>query len=92
MFALVGIGAVAPRAGSLKLPVAAYSLVIAAMVATALAQPRGWTAPVGAVLFAVSDLAVARQRFVTESLANRLVGLPLYDAGQLLIAWSAIRL
>lgn len=89
-FALIGVAGVAPRAGGLKVPVAAYSLVIAVMVATALGQDGGWLAPLGAVLFAASDLAVARQRFVKRSLANRLFGLPTYYAGQLLIAWSAV--
>ena len=45
-----------------------------------------WTAAAGAILFTVSDLAVARQRFVTPAFVNRAVGLPLYYAGQILIA------
>ncbi len=45
-----------------------------------------WTAGTGAVLFTLSDLAVARQRFVTPAFLNRAVGLPLYYAAQLLIA------
>jgi uncharacterized membrane protein YhhN len=45
-----------------------------------------WTAAAGAVLFTLSDLAVARQRFVTQAFLNRAVGLPLYYAGQLLFA------
>ena len=45
-----------------------------------------WTAAVGAVLFTLSDLAVARQRFVTPAFANRAIGLPAYYAGQLLLA------
>jgi hypothetical protein len=40
----------------------------------------------GALLFYLSDLAVARDRFVRPGLANRLVGLPLYYAGQVLLA------
>jgi hypothetical protein len=31
---------------------------------------------------------VARQRFVSEGFGNRLLGLPLYYAGQFLLAWS----
>ena len=42
----------------------------------------------GAVLFFVSDLAVARDKFVGASFVNRAWGLPAYYAGQLLIAWS----
>ncbi len=40
----------------------------------------------GALLFYLSDLAVARHRFVRPAFVNRAVGLPLYYAGQLLIA------
>ncbi|MFO7548270.1 MAG: lysoplasmalogenase [Acidimicrobiia bacterium] len=75
--------------GDLRLPVAAYVVVICTTMAVALAigsvHP---TAAAGAVLFAVSDLAVARQAFVEESFLNRAVGLPLYYAGQVLIALS----
>jgi uncharacterized membrane protein YhhN len=40
----------------------------------------------GAALFFASDLLVARDRFVRPGLANRLVGLPLYYAAQVLLA------
>jgi uncharacterized membrane protein YhhN len=43
---------------------------------------------VGAVLFAASDLFVARERFVKSTAINTSVGLPLYYAAQLLIASS----
>lgn len=89
-FAAIGALVIAPRAGRLAAPVRAYSAIIGAMVALAIGQPAGWLVPAGAVLFAASDLAVARQRFVTESLANRLFGLPTYYAGQLMIAWSTL--
>lgn len=42
----------------------------------------------GAVIFAVSDIFVARNQFVTSSVANRLWGLPLYYAAQLIFALS----
>ena len=41
---------------------------------------------VGAAAFAISDIFVARQRFVMEAPINRQVGLPLYFAAQLLLA------
>ena len=47
-----------------------------------------WTVAAGALLFYVSDLAVARHRFVKAELLNRAIGLPLYYAGQVLIAMS----
>ncbi len=73
-------------------PVVAYIIVISAMVALALGAWGGGV-PVrllpGAVAFYLSDIAVARDRFVVKGFANRLVGLPLYYAGQLLIASCA---
>ena len=41
-----------------------------------------------AVAFFLSDLTVARDRFVAREAVNRLVGLPLYYTGQFAIAWS----
>ena len=40
----------------------------------------------GALAFAISDLAVARERFVTPSFVNGAWGLPLYFAAQLTLA------
>ena len=70
------------------------------MVIAAIAVARGTTidAPhrylflTGAVLFFVSDLAVARDRFIARTFANKAWGLPLYFSGQLLIAWSLVGL
>lgn len=73
-------------------PVIAYAVVISLMGVLAVATAAGaWDAriPAGAGLFIVSDLAVARDNFVSPGFQNRLVGLPLYYAGQLLLAWSA---
>jgi len=42
----------------------------------------------GAVAFYFSDVFVARDRFMKEGFVNRLVGLPMYYAGQFLIAFS----
>ena len=73
-------------------PVVAYVLVISAMVAAAAgavgAGASGWLG-LGAVLFYLSDLFVARQRFVVKASLNRLLGLPLYYGGQLLLAGQA---
>jgi uncharacterized membrane protein YhhN len=43
---------------------------------------------VGAAMFAVSDIFVARDRFVSPSVANKLWGLPLYYGAQLIFALS----
>ncbi len=87
-----------PRLGKMELPVAAYIAVITVMVAGAatLAGERGLhlggrvLALTGAVLFYLSDVFVARQRFVKPEFRNRLIGLPLYYAGQFLIAFSTL--
>lgn len=50
------------------------------------AAPR--TASWGILLFAVFDFFVLRQRFVVAASVNRFIGLPLYYAGQTLLAWS----
>jgi uncharacterized membrane protein YhhN len=42
----------------------------------------------GAVLFYFSDIFVARDRFLKNGFLNRLVGLPMYYAGQFLLAFS----
>ena len=88
----VGVVALArlwPHLGGLRVPVAFYVATIVAMMVGAIGIAR--EAPlftVGASLFFASDLAVARERFVTQSFANKAWGLPAYYAGQLLIAWS----
>ncbi len=72
----------------MKRPVDAYILVISAMVATAFGAWRAGastTMLVGAIAFYLSDLTVARERFVTSTFANRLWGLPLYYGAQLLL-------
>jgi hypothetical protein len=42
----------------------------------------------GALSFYVSDVFVARQRFVKSAFLNRLIGLPLYYGGQFMLAFS----
>lgn len=72
-------------------PVLAYVTVITGMVALAWGAfvhgaPALWMG--AAVLFYLSDLAVARQRFVADDFRNRLLGLPAYYAAQILFAWG----
>jgi uncharacterized membrane protein YhhN len=74
---------------SLKVPVSAYFAVISAMVATACgasAATGDWRLALGAIGFAVSDVTVARERFVVHSPWNGGLGLPLYYASQLVLA------
>lgn len=72
-----------------KLPVRAYVVVILGMciAAAGYAAASGrWAVLAGALLFALSDLAVARDRFVQPGFVNRLWGWPTYFAAQLLLA------
>jgi uncharacterized membrane protein YhhN len=85
-----------PRLGRMRVPVIAYVVAIITMMMAAIAAARGAALPevnrtllvTGAALFFVSDLAVARDKFVGASFINRAWGLPAYYGGQLLIAWS----
>lgn len=74
---------------AMRPPVDAYVVVITLMVALSLgcvaAGGTGWIA-VGAIMFWLSDLSVARDRFVRHELGNRLWGLPLYYGAQLVLA------
>lgn len=76
-----------------KGPVLAYVVVILAMCVVAaghaFAQARGIVL-LGALLFAASDIAVARDRFVRPSPLNHLWGWPTYFAAQLVLAWSVV--
>ena len=82
--------------GRMMVPVVVYLVVITLMLAGAWAVFRvpgleatgRWFILIGALFFYLSDLFVARQRFVTEQYLNRLIGLPLYYIGQFLLAFS----
>jgi uncharacterized membrane protein YhhN len=79
-----------PHLGKRRPSVSAYIIVITVMVwgafSTTLASVLPWTAAVGAMLFYLSDLGVARKRFVNDDPRNRYFSLPLYYAGQILLA------
>jgi len=85
-----------PHLGSMLVPVIAYIIVITAMVIgaftvlgdTALHSTGRLMVLFGAVSFYISDLFVARDRFLKTEFANRILGLPLYYAGQFLLAFS----
>ncbi len=101
-FALVSAGVIAvvmvliarwvfPHAPEMRGPIGAYMLVISAMCVVAIGAGGAgapWMIPVGALMFTASDIAEVRDRFVSNGFVNRLWGLPLYYAAQLIIAWS----
>ncbi|HPU52570.1 MAG TPA: lysoplasmalogenase family protein [Burkholderiaceae bacterium] len=71
--------------------VLAYVAAIAAMCALAVGVSVAsgqWLIAVGALLFAASDLSVARQAFIAPAWLNLAWGLPAYYAAQMLLAWS----
>lgn len=84
-----------PHLGPMLVPVAIYIVVITGMLAAAWAVAAGAATTLGlyvgagATLFYLSDITVARSRFIPGTgFANRAVGLPLYYAAQFLLALS----
>ena len=86
----------------LRLPVRGYVALVSLMAASAIAfgvsatvngtasDPAALAPALGGVLFHLSDLAVARNRFVAPGFANRAWGLPVYYLAQLLIASAVL--
>jgi uncharacterized membrane protein YhhN len=82
--------------GKMRGPVIGYMVVITVMVCAAssvlgaadFSLSGRVMAFSGAVAFYFSDVFVARDRFIKKEFVNRLIGLPMYYAGQFLIAFS----
>ncbi len=77
--------------GTFKILVPLYLVAIGLMLISAWgneAQPAWWWIVSGASLFAISDLFVARNRFVQSHNLNRIIGLPIYYVAQLMLAYS----
>jgi len=99
---VAGIGMLALRylwpyvqknAPKLQYPVLVYVAVISTMVVCAagsVGKGGNLAILIGAVMFYVSDFAVARQRFVGATIGNKLWGTPLYFGAQLVLA-STVR-
>ncbi|MDI6764244.1 MAG: lysoplasmalogenase [Thermodesulfobacteriota bacterium] len=98
---IVGISALIffwlrPHLKSMLIPVLIYIMVITIMASGAWAV--FWKSSfeifgralilTGSLCFYLSDLFVARHRFIKEEYRNRLLGLPLYYAGQFMLAFS----
>ena len=85
-----------PHLGSMVGPVIAYITIISVMVvgAASLAVRQDFSLQArvlvmaGSLLFYVSDLFVARHRFVKKGIFNRYAGLPMYYAAQFMLAFS----
>jgi len=100
-FVLVGISALIflwlrPYLKSMLIPVLLYILVITVMASGAWAVFLKSSFSIsgralllaGSLFFYVSDIFVARDKFIKEEYRNRLLGLPLYYAGQFFLAFS----
>lgn len=77
----------------MRVPVRAYIVVISTMLCLAFGAWRGGGPTLlllGALSFYLSDLSVARDRFVQQDFFNRLWGLPAYYLGQLCLAMSVV--
>jgi uncharacterized membrane protein YhhN len=78
-----------PKLDGLEKPVVLYMAIISTMVAAAVGNVGSLAGPglvLGASLFYLSDVCVARERFVKSEFMNKAIGLPTYYAGQVLIA------
>ena len=86
-----------PHLGAMKIPVLLYVIVISVMFCGAVSVFGNpgldlWGrifVIIGAAFFYISDIFVARDRFLKQEFTNRLFGLPLYYLGQFLFAFSA---
>lgn len=86
-----------PYLGDMQTPVLAYIVIISTMACAAAGLAANPAIPcitratilIGAILFYLSDIFVARQRFVVSAQLNRAAGLPLYYSAQFLLAFSA---
>ena len=85
-----------PHLGAMKIPVLFYCIVITVMLSGAwsvldnsrLTLSGRLMVFVGAFLFYISDVFVARDRFLKKEFFNRIIGLPLYYTGQFTLAFS----
>jgi len=86
----------APHLGNMRIPVLVYTVVISIMLAAAWSVLGGTNLALsarviifsGAFCFYISDIFVARDRFMKKDFSNRVFGLPLYYTGQFLLAFS----
>jgi uncharacterized membrane protein YhhN len=77
--------------GFYKFAVSLYITAIALMCSLAISASvtsQFWLYALGALIFAASDISVARDRFVKADIINRAWGLPMYYAAQLILAWT----
>ena len=72
-------------------PVYVLAIVLMTSLAAAVSAASGsYAALAAAFIFTVSDVAVARDRFVRRSIVNKVWGLPLYYTAQIVFAVSIL--
>lgn len=82
-----------PNLGNMKIPVFAYMFIISVMVSLSIGA---WghsglvNLPIGALMFYISDIFVARDRFKVHDVWNFTVGGILYYGGQVMLASSPL--
>ena len=76
--------------GPYRLGIPAYVLVMIVMASLAVGASIVPSVGTAAILFVISDVSVARDRFVKQDIVNKTWGLPLYYIAQLLFAASVI--
>lgn len=84
------------RLGNMIKAVSAYIIIITVMAVSAISLWNNSSHNItgrnlvlaGAVLFYISDIFVARHRFVKKEFLNRAIGLPMYYTAQFMIAFS----
>lgn len=75
----------------IAVPVYVAAIVFMTSMAAAVSSASGeYIAIAAAAAFTVSDISVARDRFVRRSIVNKLWGLPLYYAAQIMFAVSVL--
>lgn len=96
IFAIPGLGVglwLSPNLGAMRIPVYIYIVIITLMLSLAVgvwASMGLWNLSLGALMFYISDIFVARDRFKVSDKWNLVIGGPLYFFGQLFIASTLI--
>ncbi|MEM9013846.1 MAG: lysoplasmalogenase [Pseudomonadota bacterium] len=93
VLAFVYLPPILRNAGDFLFPLLNYAGIIAIMtIASGMVGPdapaAAWRYAAAASIFAISDIAVARDQFLAQSIRNKLWGLPLYFGAQFLFAAS----
>jgi uncharacterized membrane protein YhhN len=97
IFSVIGVGIygwLQPNVPTkLRIPVMAYVAVITVMVALSVSTTvyaSSTLIPIAAAMFWLSDISVARGRFMNAGFSNRLWGIPFYFGAQVMFAYATL--